>query len=312
MSQHPSNPLELSSDPHAQLHRLAYLSSDDPLSGYYVPDAYKSHVEELMKRNYSNEREEMMVDLDDIDGSDDELRLAGMENTPGSHHERDLDEVDQGDQEEQEDKGDDGEDDLGYDEEDDEENDGCDGIEDDDENGENGDYSVDVAGAHYDDAESSTDEEMSILVKSSEEREEIITEIADLEGAVPQLSMDYEIVDRLGTGTFSSVYKAIDIGHGTKWNNSSWSESPPPPSSARRQNTSHPRKVFVAIKRIYVTSSSDRIRNEISIMEDCRGCRHTAHLVTAFRHQDQVVVVMPFQRNDDFRVSSIQRFTSNY
>jgi hypothetical protein len=340
MSQHPSNPLELPSDPHAKLRRLAYLaSSDDPLCGYYVPEGYRSHVEELMNRSFSTERrEQTMADLNDVDGSDDELRLAGMENVASSHHEhdedQDLDEVDQENEEDQEDdeEGDE-EDDPEYDEDDGEENEEYDGIEEDDENG---DFNFDVAGPHgredeiypstglsnclqddedfqdCDDAESSTDEEMSIHLKTSEEREEILGEIADLESAVPQLSMDYQIVDRLGTGTFSSVYKAIDLGHHIKWDNSSWSESPPPSSSARRRTTSHPRRVFVAIKRIYVTSSSERIRNEISIMDDCRGCRHIAHLITAFRHQDQVVVVMPFQRNDDFRVSSIQCFTSNY
>lgn len=37
-------------------------------------------------------------------------------------------------------------------------------------------------------------------------------------------------------------------------------------------------------------------------MEDCRGCRHVAQLITAFREKDQVVVIMPYHRNVDFRV----------
>lgn len=61
--------------------------------------------------------------------------------------------------------------------------------------------------------------------------------------------------------------------------------------------------MYVAIKRIYVTSSPSRIQNEIMLMEDCRGCRHVAQLITAFREKDQVVAIMPYHRNVDFRVS---------
>ncbi|EJD01680.1 kinase-like protein, partial [Fomitiporia mediterranea MF3/22] len=148
-----------------------------------------------------------------------------------------------------------------------------------------------------------TDEEMTILLKSPEEREEIEDEIADLEDAVPQLTEDYKIVDRLGTGTFSSVYKALDISYEAKWHNSCWQGRHPPSSSARYQSTppTSGSKVFVAIKRIYVTSNPERIRNEIMILEDCRGARHVSQLITAFRHRDQVVAVMPYHHNDDFR-----------
>jgi len=156
------------------------------------------------------------------------------------------------------------------------------------------------------DAHAGMDEEHSILHKPQEEREEIEEEIADLEYAVPQLTADYKLVDRLGTGTFSSVYKALDVGYHTKWDNTPWQGHHPPTSSAYYQSTRRPAqsKVFVAVKRIYVTSNPERIRNEISIMEDCRGCRHVSQLITAFRHEDQVVAIMPYHRNDDFRVSS--------
>ncbi|EJF62253.1 kinase-like protein [Dichomitus squalens LYAD-421 SS1] len=148
-----------------------------------------------------------------------------------------------------------------------------------------------------------TDEELTIYLKSRDEQAEIEEEILDLESAVPALLEDYKIVDRLGTGTFSAVYKAIDLGYHDKWENSEWHGSHPPSSSAYYQTIRHPphSKVFVAVKRIYVTSGPERIRNELAIMEDCRGCRHVSQLITAFRHHDQVVAIMPYHKNDDFR-----------
>ncbi|KAF7320125.1 Kinase-like protein [Mycena kentingensis (nom. inval.)] len=149
----------------------------------------------------------------------------------------------------------------------------------------------------------SDDEEYSILRKPPEERQEIADEISELEEAVPELGGDYRLVDRLGTGTFSSVYKALDLGYHDKWDNAPWHGHHPKSSSAHYQSVPHhpDTKVFVAIKRIYVTSNPERIRNEISILTDCRGCRHVSQLITAFRHEDQVVAIMPYHRNEDFR-----------
>ncbi|KAJ7600295.1 kinase-like protein [Mycena floridula] len=151
--------------------------------------------------------------------------------------------------------------------------------------------------------EDSDDEENSILRKPLSEQREIQLEIADLEVAVPVLKLDYTLLDRLGTGTFSSVYKALDNGYHNKWDNNPWHGYHPSYSSAHYQSVRRDSntKVFVAIKRIYVTSSPERIRNEIAILDDCRSCRHVSQLITAFRKEDQVVVIIPYQRNDDFR-----------
>lgn len=148
------------------------------------------------------------------------------------------------------------------------------------------------------------EEEKSILLKPEHEQDEIRDEIEDLERAVPQLAFDYKIVDRLGTGTFSAVYKAVDLGYHAKWDNHVWQGSHPPSSSAYYQTMKQDKSkgVFVAIKRIYVTSGPERIKNEIAILEDCRNCRHVSQLITAFREKDQVVAIMPYHRNEDFRV----------
>ena len=163
-----------------------------------------------------------------------------------------------------------------------------------------GDSGVDV------DTAAEIDEEMTLYLKSREEQEEIRLEIADLEEAVPTITQDYKLIDRLGTGTFSSVYKAVDLGYHEKWDNAVWHGLHPAGSSAHYQSVPRPpySKVFVAVKRIYVTSNPERIRNEISILETCRGARHVSQLITAFRCEDQVVAVMPYHVHEDFRVGA--------
>lgn len=194
----------------------------------------------------------------------------------------------------------------------------------------------------------SPDEYNSIKSRSTEEQYEIMKEIVELNKAVPDLGLYYDLVDRLGTGTFSSVYKAVDMDY-SSWDNRPWLGNHPPDSSAFYQSAGpgyrgwggraakkrvvdedtgeekyewavelspsggvvvpkEPEgKVFVAIKRIYNTSGPDRIRNELEILETCRSCRHTSQLITAFRDKDQVVIVLPYQRNLDFRVSLLLR-----
>ena len=135
--------------------------------------------------------------------------------------------------------------------------------------------------------------------------------------------MKYRLIDRIGEGasalqgkvgradinvrqgTFSTVYKAEDLYYeryqndwdveakdGSKWTS--------PPSSQDRRQQKGPQ--FVAIKKIYVTSSPMRIQNELELLHNLRGCQSVCPLITAFRHQDQVVAVLPHFCHQDFRV----------
>lgn len=61
------------------------------------------------------------------------------------------------------------------------------------------------------------------------------------------------------------------------------------------------RPKYVAIKKIYVTSSPNRILNELELLADLRGCKSVCPLITAFRHTDQVVAILPYFRHTDFR-----------
>ena len=61
------------------------------------------------------------------------------------------------------------------------------------------------------------------------------------------------------------------------------------------------RPKYVAIKKIYVTSSPQRILNELDLLNDLRGFDSVCPLITAFRHTDQVVAVLPYFKHTDFR-----------
>lgn len=62
------------------------------------------------------------------------------------------------------------------------------------------------------------------------------------------------------------------------------------------------KKKYVALKKIYVTSSPYRILNELELLHELRNNDHICPLLTAFRHQDQVVAVLPYFRHLDFRI----------
>ncbi|KAH8083700.1 kinase-like domain-containing protein [Filobasidium floriforme] len=170
-------------------------------------------------------------------------------------------------------------------------------------------------------------------VRTFDERLDVKADIRKINEAIEGMKQSYRIVDRLGEGTFSSVYKAIDIDAFT-YENDFWRKTihvahsrnlqtyipkidvdgdghgetdEPAATDLNKEDQAwtdkgEPRRNYVALKRIYVTSSPDRIVNELEIMEELRGCRNTAQLISAFRSEDQIVAVMPYHRSDDFRL----------
>ncbi|CCD22801.1 serine/threonine protein kinase CDC7 NDAI_0A06470 [Naumovozyma dairenensis CBS 421] len=112
-------------------------------------------------------------------------------------------------------------------------------------------------------------------------------EIIALYNDIPALQNSYDIIDKIGEGTFSSVYKAKDIkGNITSrfwphfWNKSS---------------------KFVAIKKIYVTSSPQRIYNELNLLYILTGSNKVAPLCDAMRMKDQVIAILPYYPHEEFR-----------
>ncbi|WWC92267.1 uncharacterized protein L201_007221 [Kwoniella dendrophila CBS 6074] len=108
--------------------------------------------------------------------------------------------------------------------------------------------------------------------------------------------LPFKVVDRLGEGTFSSVYLAHDCLHRT-YTNEYWSGIP----DDEDDDSEEPKEVKVALKKILVTSSPARIENELAILEALRGCRNVSQLISAFREEDQIIIVLPYHRSDDFR-----------
>lgn len=75
----------------------------------------------------------------------------------------------------------------------------------------------------------------------------------------------------------------------------------PPPLKTRHHHQPRRRPQYVAIKKIYVTSSPARILNELELLHELRRCPSVCPLITAFRHTDQVVAILPYFRHGDFR-----------
>ncbi|PHH77645.1 hypothetical protein CDD82_3418 [Ophiocordyceps australis] len=125
----------------------------------------------------------------------------------------------------------------------------------------------------------------------------------------PGLRNSYRLIKRIGEGTFSTVFKAQDLRYNhydNYWdvqNGSKW--TPVPLNSkgekdgSQRSPRRHPR--YVAIKKIYVTSSPTRILNELELLHALRRCPSVCPLITAFRQADQVIAVLPYFRHGDFR-----------
>lgn len=111
------------------------------------------------------------------------------------------------------------------------------------------------------------------------------------------------------------MYKAEDLLYDHYYNDwdilpgprqqEAWT-SPRAPSKRRRVDGEQMKRKkpprYVALKKIYVTSSPIRIQNELELLYDLRGCRSVCPLVTAFRYQDQVVAVLPYFPHTDFRI----------
>lgn len=103
-------------------------------------------------------------------------------------------------------------------------------------------------------------------------------EIYQLNCSFPKLDTNYKIYNKIGEGTFSTVYLGQKIQEKTK-----------------------EKYKLVALKRIYVTSSPQRIYNELKLLYQLSGHENVAPLLDVIRHEDQVIAVLPYYQHYDFR-----------
>ncbi|KAI6088369.1 kinase-like protein [Hypoxylon rubiginosum] len=159
--------------------------------------------------------------------------------------------------------------------------------------------------------ENPADDDEGCETDSSEDSDEIDLTVQHdmdkLEATFPSFKEKYRLIKRIGEGTFSTVYKAEDLQYHQYENSwdldaaeSQWRPPPLKGASRSRFDTANKPK-FVAIKKIYVTSSPARILNELELLHDLRDSHSVCPLITAFRHADQVLAVLPYFRHQDFR-----------
>ncbi|KKA25745.1 Cell cycle protein kinase [Rasamsonia emersonii CBS 393.64] len=139
--------------------------------------------------------------------------------------------------------------------------------------------------------------------------ESVKEDMRKLEETFPGISEQFRLVNRIGEAEdllYDRYQNDWDLDKDL--DNDQWEA---PPSKKRRlgdnpgESLSSNRKKkprYVALKKIYVTSSPLRIQNELELLHDLRGCKNVCPLITAFRHQDQVVAVLPFFPHTDFRI----------
>ncbi|MCJ1475190.1 hypothetical protein MMC13_003850 [Lambiella insularis] len=154
--------------------------------------------------------------------------------------------------------------------------------------------------------ESDTSDDSAVQVKKPRSVDPAVKEdMLKFEESFRGINKRYRLIDRIGEGTFSTVYKAEDLLYDHYTNE--WDMDSPDaagwvsPNETNGQSPQSTKPRYVAIKKIYVTSSPMRIQNELELLNDLKRCKAICPLITAFRCQDQVVAILPYHRHQDFR-----------
>lgn len=129
---------------------------------------------------------------------------------------------------------------------------------------------------------------------------EVLEEMSKLEECFPILASNYRLIDKIGEGTFSTVYKAEAMNGTIKLGSQIW-KSPPLKKMKKTIKSSKMKNPIVALKQIYVTSSPNRIHNELNLLYILTGNSHVAPLLDVLRYQDQVLAILPYYQHADFR-----------
>uniref|UniRef100_A0A672T807 non-specific serine/threonine protein kinase n=1 Tax=Sinocyclocheilus grahami TaxID=75366 RepID=A0A672T807_SINGR len=116
--------------------------------------------------------------------------------------------------------------------------------------------------------------------KNKKNNRDVETDIAYLYEVLPQLSQIFRIIDKIGEGTFSSVYLA------------------------EAQMTDGSRRMF-ALKHLIPTSHPVRIAAELQCLTVAGGKENVMGVTYCFRKEHYVVIVMPYMEHQTFVVSIV-------
>ncbi|ODV78070.1 kinase-like protein [Suhomyces tanzawaensis NRRL Y-17324] len=128
---------------------------------------------------------------------------------------------------------------------------------------------------------------------------EVLEDMSRLEKCFPELGIHYRLIDKIGEGTFSTVYKAECVTGTIRLDTEVWKS--PPLKKNRGNKVPKQKNALVALKQIYVTSSPNRIHNELNLLYMLSGNSHVAPLLDVLRYQDQVLAILPYYQHADFR-----------
>lgn len=129
---------------------------------------------------------------------------------------------------------------------------------------------------------------------------EVLEEMHKLEQCFPILGERYRLINKIGEGTFSTVYKAAAMDGTVMLGSQMW-KSPPLHRTTALKKSKSKKNPLVALKQIYVTSSPNRIHNELNLLYMLSGNSHVAPLLDILRFQDQVLAILPYYHHSDFR-----------
>lgn len=129
---------------------------------------------------------------------------------------------------------------------------------------------------------------------------EVLEEMHKLEESFPVLAEKYRLIDKIGEGTFSTVYKAEAMNGAVLLGSQMW-KLPPLQKVLSKKGSKKQKNPLVALKQIYVTSSPNRIYNELNLLYMLSGNSHVAPLLDILRLHDQVLAILPYYQHADFR-----------
>ncbi|QRG39380.1 hypothetical protein FDK38_003822 [Candidozyma auris] len=130
---------------------------------------------------------------------------------------------------------------------------------------------------------------------------EVLEEMHKLEESFPVLAEKYRLIDKIGEGTFSTVYKAEAVNGAVLLGSQMWKSPPLQKVPSKRSKKPKRKNPLVALKQIYVTSSPNRIYNELNLLYMLSGNSHVAPLLDILRLHDQVLAILPYYQHADFR-----------